>query len=354
MTPPKSAWSFTEVANWRLDVVGTLLAERGYPLGSLEYLAESVERLRLERPSTTVGLSPSSPVVRRSFSPLAQELLARARELENEGPAAGNLVSVTVSMLPVYRDMSTYGAGFVLADVRHDVAAWLFPCAYPVDIVDFGFAFLRPGRDRVRFFGELTGIYCDAVRLSGQFIGLRAELLSALRDLAGTLSGVVRSSSLDEGAAANADRDNSAAGTSDRADPSEYVTQETSPSAGDCGDHSVGDRQVAGADSSAPATVPDLLIVGTVADMHAVTMPMVEKLGSPHIGCLEQLDGQDEAVDYSGHSPHTPVAYQNALIDSRIINDPRLQRVLDEAFAPGWRHHAEVISLEDVRSAVDA
>lgn len=104
--------------------------------------------------------------------------------------------------------------------------------------------------------------------------------------------------------------------------------------------------------TSAPAQ--DLLIVGTVADMHAVTMPMVEKLGNPHIGCLDQLDVQDPAIDYSGHTPKTPIAYRNAIVDIRIVEDPRLQRVLDKEFAPGWRHTVNLVSLAAVRSAADA
>lgn len=103
-----------------------------------------------------------------------------------------------------------------------------------------------------------------------------------------------------------------------------------------------------------PPASPDLLIVDTVADMHAVTMPMVENLGSPHIGCLEQLARQEKSVDYAGHTPATPVAYRNALIDSRIIDDPRLQRVLDNQFAPGWAHHAEVVDLRAIETEVNA
>lgn len=121
------------------------------------------------------------------FFSTASQLLSKAWQRERNAPTSGYIAPVGTDVVPIYRHDNASVEGFVLTRVGHLAGARIYPVEIPVDAIDFSLSLLGSAADRIRFLGELTRVYCDAVRFSGQAVGFGRKLRTSLRYLVGAL-----------------------------------------------------------------------------------------------------------------------------------------------------------------------
>lgn len=188
-----------ETATNVLEGALTLLAECGEPLDIDAHVraVREFERTNANGGGLPCGSSGGAaffkgPIFGVEFSAAAGELLGKAWVREQNGMTGGYIAPVGLDVIPVYGKPNGNAECFILASVGELAGSRLYPLVIPRDVIDFSVSLLRSKTDRIRFLGELTSVYCDAVRLSGKSVGLGRKLLTSLRNLVGVLGVVLR------------------------------------------------------------------------------------------------------------------------------------------------------------------
>lgn len=181
-----------------------LLSERGYPQDGYDYVCEDREdhgrdpgqgdAVRTGLEGVLVGTLFGS-----EFLATASELMTKFREREKDATSGGYIVPLARHVLPVHRHRDYDAQGFILTGVHDFAGARIWPAVTPRHEIALSLSLLGTPTNRIRFLGELTCIYSDAIRLSGQGIGLTALLVRSLSDLVALLRIELREHRDDEG-----------------------------------------------------------------------------------------------------------------------------------------------------------
>ncbi len=229
-------------------VLDKLAAERGFPRDAVSDAVES--HLDLTIPGTRKAALDTIPPARSlDLNFLALELAFRFRNRDCEPVAGGYRLGAGGRSPFIYVDGGRNPVGFIVSGVDELVGARAYPVEFPRDVVAFGLTRLTSKADRVRFLGELLGVYCDAIRVAGQDNGLLRRLFGTAGDLARLVTAALGDCRIDERSGTGDPAEASADGPDPRED---VVSAHTSPSADVAGAHSVGVASVAGDDVCLP------------------------------------------------------------------------------------------------------
>lgn len=182
--------SEVELGTRVLEDALVLLTERGYPQNGHTHVREDGHRQRRE-PGNGEAAASERLFVGTLFGSESRfvygELVAKFREREQHAASGGYIIPFARHVLPIYRDRHYDAQGFILAGVDHLAGARVWPAVTPRHEIALSVSLLGAPADRIRFLGELTCIYSDAIRLSGQGISLAAPLIRSLSDLVALL-----------------------------------------------------------------------------------------------------------------------------------------------------------------------
>lgn len=205
----------------------TLSAKRGFPVDAVPEVVGAVDDW------ITPGLNVDSPerpfrgpvTVSPEISYLALELITKFREFERHNVATGNALFLGGGLVLVHPYDGADPSSFVSPGVSECHYPRLVPIELPRDVVAFGLTGLGSKRDRVRFFGQLLRVYCDAIRLTSEVNSISRRLLRS----AGDLSRLVSFSLTEMGVDERSDTYDGSGHASDSANPSEDIGHDSSP-----------------------------------------------------------------------------------------------------------------------------
>lgn len=169
-----------------LETVAARRAEWGLPpdLPDDVELERYIDSRPDSRPVTSIDSLLVPGILSLDFSLMCSELVAKSRIRQRDRSTSGYRIGTDLTLLPIYRNGSRHIEGFMLTDVDEPAFTRLWPTKFPRDQMHLLVSGIRPLSDRVRLLSEITCLYCDAVGVAGQFVGLQARLLSTLSDLA--------------------------------------------------------------------------------------------------------------------------------------------------------------------------
>lgn len=125
------------------------------------------------------------------FPMCVSELVHKFVRRDMYSGAGGYVAPAGLDLVPIYRQPHGRAECFVLSGVGDLAGSRLWPAEAPRDVVEFSVSLLRTQAQRVCFLGELTCIYCDAVRLGGKAIGFGGTVLASLGNFVAVLSGAI-------------------------------------------------------------------------------------------------------------------------------------------------------------------
>lgn len=186
----------------RLASVRLLLAELGEP-HDVKMHGDEFE----VSGSDAVGVSTAR---RLAFQMVRNEFAALSADLYLDESGVRYEVGTTKVFVPVYVDRGLDPVSFIIAPVDNQDFFRVFPVEFPTDIVAFHRYSSGTLSQSIRVLGQLVGVYCEAIRLAGNGVGLTGKLVRSLRLLTGELGDAVASAR-----STNAEHSSDEAGDSD-------------------------------------------------------------------------------------------------------------------------------------------
>lgn len=188
------------------DIVMTRLASAGFPIDPLSEPVVSV----LDRHGLNSGESIGTSILPSSVSAFFFLESSYFGEVGSSGlgafdldaAAAGNRFNCFTNLYVVNGQNNSNIESFVVTSVGEGVDAWLFPIAFPMDVARIALTRFGSARNLQRFFAYFAGLYCDALAVLGDVVGIRAQLVRSISLLASLLGLLI-------GPSASADRPDS-------------------------------------------------------------------------------------------------------------------------------------------------
>ncbi|MNW41333.1 hypothetical protein D3C74_184670 [compost metagenome] len=179
------------------DIVVARLASSGFPINPFSEPVVSVLNRHGLQSCESVGAS-TLPQRVSTFFFLESSYFAKIggsglRAFDLNAAAAGDRFNHLTNLYVVNGQNNSNIESFVVTPVGEGINSWLLPVAFPMDVARIALTRFGSARNLQRFFAYFAGLYCDALAVLGDDVGIRTELIRSISLLASFLGMLIGS-----------------------------------------------------------------------------------------------------------------------------------------------------------------